>query len=82
MKITTGRGYNIIGFKSNTPQSCCASSPNLREQLVFIDGQWLRCVCKALLFAFSSLLFPFSIILCKFVLYFSNYEDRDNCGDG
>ena len=35
--------YNIIGFKSNTPQSRCASSPNLGEQLVFVDSQMFRC---------------------------------------
>ena len=35
MKITTGRGYDILelGCKSNTPQSRCDSSPTLVEQL-------------------------------------------------
>ena len=34
--------YNRIGFKSNTPQSLRASSPNLGEQL-FVDSQMFRC---------------------------------------
>ena len=34
--------YNRIGIKSNTPQSRCASSPNLGEQL-FVDSQMFRC---------------------------------------